>query len=873
MARRSEVDAELDDEVRDYFERARTDLVREGHSAEQAAHAARRKLGDADKVREEVRAYGWENTVEAVLRDLHHAARRLRRSPGFALVGVLTLALGIGASTAIVSVVEPILFAPLPYPEADRVVLLSDRVQDGTPLDATYGTYIELAQRSRSFEGLAVANHWQPALTGADEPERLDGDQVSVDYFRVLGIAPAFGRNFDAADDARGGPPVAIVSAELAKRRFGSGRAALEQRIVLDGNEYTVIGIMPEGFENVLSPTAEVWAPLRYRAHAPFQTTEWGHHLRMIGRLAQGISLEQARREILAIGRTPAAQFPRPSWASLQNGLLVEAMQAAVTSSVRPMLLAVLGAVLLLLAIVCVNVTHLLLARGAERRSEIAMRAALGAARGRLFRQLLTESLLLALLGGAAGLGAAAAGVRVLLALAPAGIPRVDSVRLDMPAFLFALALTMFVGLAVGLAPALRGTRADLRAALQAGRRATGGAPHVLGRALVVAQVALAVVLLASAGLLLRSVERLLGIPPGFDASHVLTMQVVESGHRYDSGRLLQVFRQALDAVHGLPGVTDAAFTSQLPLSGDDEGYGVLFESVAKADRSETDAALRYAVTPGWFRTMRIPLLQGRLLGTEDRPGGPEALLISESFAKRRFGLQSPIGQRVRLGPEIGRRDRPWDVVVGVVGDVKQTSLALGPPDAFYVAMGQWSWVDTVQSLVVRTQGDAATLVPAVEQAIWSVDPTAPITRVATMNRLLAASEAERRFALTVFGAFAVAALVLAAIGLYGVLAVGVAERTREIGVRSALGASPGGILAHVLRQGMSLTGLGIVIGLAGAAAATRALASLLFGVTPLDPLTYACVIALLAAVSIAACWVPARRAARVDPSITLRSE
>jgi putative ABC transport system permease protein len=541
---------------------------------------------------------------------------------------------------------------------------------------------------------------------------------------------------------------------------------------------------------------------------------------------------------------------------------------------VRPTLLAILGAVLMLLAIACVNVTNLLFARGAERSGELAMRAALGAARPRLVRQLLTESLLLALVGGAAGLGVAAACVRALLALAPPELPRIDAVGIDAPAFLFALALTTFVGLAVGLAPALRGTGGPLRSAMGAGARATSAGRQLLRRALVVTQVALALVLLVSAGLLLRSVARLLTSTPGFDASHVLTMQVVTSGSRARSNaELLAFFQQALDAVRAVPGVREAAFTSQLPLSGDSDTYGPVFESAPSDDPDGDPSAFRYAVTPDWFRAMAIPLLRGRLLDSRDRPGAPESVLISESFAKHRFGARDPLGQRVRFGPETAGSGRPWDVIVGIVGDVKQTSLALGPPDAFYVAMGQWPWVDPVQSLVVRTEVDAAGLAPAVRRAVWSVDPTPPIVRVATMDRLLAASEARRRFALTVFAAFALAALLLAALGLYGVLAGSVVERRRELGVRSALGASPGGLLAHVVRQGMTLTALGIAIGVGAAAAVTRMLATLLFGVTPLDPLTYACVIALLSAISAAACWAPAWRAARVDPAITLRED
>lgn len=388
-------------------------------------------------------------------------------------------------------------------------------------------------------------------------------------------------------------------------------------------------------------------------------------------------------------------------------------------------------------------------------------------------------------------------------------------------------------------------------------------------RALVIAEVALALVLLVSAGLLLRSLQRLFAIDPGFDGAHLLTMQVQEAGRRFDSDEArARFFTQALEAVRQVPGVSDAAFTSQLPLSGDFESYGVEFE----ANPNETaEAGFRYAVSPGYFQAMKIPLRRGRLLDEGDRAGAPAAVLLSESFAKRKFGAKDPLGQRVRVGPSIGRADAPWGMIVGVVGDVKQTSLALSEADAFYTSSTQWAWVDNVQSLVVRTRGDAATLAPAVRSAVWSVDKDQPIVRVATMEKLLAASEAQRRFALILFEAFALVALV--ATGIYGVLSGSVTERLREIGVRLALGASRGDILGLVVRQGMTLAVLGIAIGLAGAIAASQALITLLFGISRLDPFTYLGVVALLLGVSGVACWMPARRAAQVDPASTLRAE
>ncbi|MCC6202982.1 MAG: ABC transporter permease [Gammaproteobacteria bacterium] len=816
---------------------------------------------------------------DTLLHDLRYASRSLSRTPGFSLTVVLTLALGLGASTAIFSAVYPILFEPLPYSEAHRVVTLTDRTRDGAPLDVAYGTYLELVTRSRSLEALAVSHAWRPALAGSGEPEQLVGNWVSANYFRALGVAPALGRDliatdFDPSGAETGAPQVAIVSDGFAKRRFGGAAAVVGRTIRLDGVLHTVIGIMPSEFENVLAPEAEVWAPLQYRAQTSFESREWGHSLRMIGRLAPGMSIEQARDEISAIAGTPVAELPRPRHATLEHGLAIESLLRSITAGARPLLLAILGAVLLLLVIACANVTNLLLARGIGRRAELAVRAALGAARPRLLGQLLTESLMLAALGGAAGLGVAMVCIDGIVALAPVHLPRVTAVRLNAAGFLFAAALTTLVGLGVGLIPALRGTRSDVHFHLKSGLRATAGSHALLRRGIVVTEVALALVLLVSAGLVLRSVERLLATSPGFNAANVMTLQIVASGRQFESqNETLRYFQTMLEAVGAVPGVRGVALTNQVPLSGDYDAYGVRFESETLSYAGTGEGALRYVVTPEWFRTLQIPLIEGRLLDAQDQPTAPGAVVISESFAKRRFGDRSAIGERVRIGPDNLTPERPWRTVVGVVGDLKQTSLARASQDAFYVPLGQWPWVDVAPSLVVRTAGDPLTFVPAVKEAIWSVDSSPALERIASLETLLAASAADRRFARTVLALFATAALALAILGLYGVLATHVLERTHEIGLRAAIGASPGRVLTLILRQGMTLAASGIAIGLGGAAVATRALENLLYGITALDPLTYACVAALLFAVAAIACWIPALRAIRLDPLRALREE
>lgn len=805
--------------------------------------------------------------MENLLHDLRYALRQLRKAPGFACAAIVILALGIGGTSAIFSTLNPILFEPLPYPHASRIMMIWYADEDGVRSPQTFHTYRELVERNRSFEAIAVMKTWQPTLVGADQPERIDGQQVSAAYFRALGVTPALGRDFQPFDDVFHGPKVVILSDGLWRRRFGGDASILQHQIKLDDETYTVIGVMPSAFDNVLAPSAEAWSPLQYNTGniASIETREWGHHLRMVGRVRAGVSQKQARSDLAWIAGTPVVEFPRPRWAAMKQGLIADLLQDDITRGVRPALLAVFGAVILVLLIACVNVTNLLLARGTQRRGEIAMRAALGAAPARLTRQLVTESLLLSILGGALGMVVTEAGVRLLVALSPPGLPRVNAIQVDGAVFAFAFGVTIIIGLAVGLIPAMHTSRGDLLRASQQSSQRTAGDHQRTRRAFVVAEVALALILLVSAGLLLHSMRRLLAVSPGFETSARLTMQVQTYGRKYDDDRIChQFFASALDAVRAVPGVTAAAFTSQLPLSGDSDVYGAKFEG----DAPEIGYAVyRYAVTPGYFDALNIPLRRGRLLDDHDTSNTPPVMLISESLAKRRFPNQDPIGTRVHVG---GLVNSPMFTIVGVVGDVRQMSLALGDTDAVYAPTTQWHWADGTLSLVVRARGNAADLI---KNAIWSVDRDQPIVRVAMMDELLAASAAERRFVLIMFEAFGLVALILAATGVYGVLSGSVAERTREIGVRSALGASRRSILTLVLRQGMTLTGFGVLIGLAGALTATEALGALLFGVSRLDPLTYTGVIGVLAVVSVIASGVPAWRAARIDPIVALRYE
>ncbi|MDT7603530.1 MAG: putative transport system permease protein [Acidobacteriota bacterium] len=800
--------------------------------------------------------------MNTLLHDVRYAARILAKNPGFTLVAVLTLALGIGTSTAIFSAVNPVLFEPLPYPHADRLAVISEMNTDGSRNPGTFGMYRGLSERNHSFEAVAVFKAWQPTMTGTDEAERFDGQRVSAGYFRALGAAPALGRDFQASDDQLGGPDVVIISDGLWRRRFGGDSKIIGRQVTLDDKPYTVVGVMPDGFENVLASSADLWSPLQYDLSLG---SAWGHHLHTVGRLRAGVSLAQATQEIDALGQTVLRE-QHPETYGPNVRFVASSLQGEITGAVKPALVAVLAAVALLLLIACVNVTNLLLARASRRRGEFAVRAALGAGRARLVRQMLTESLLLSLAGGAVGLLVATFGVDALRALSPAELPRAGAISVDGAVFVFALGVTTLVGLAVGLIPAMHASRGALSVELEQSSRRSSGGHQMTRRVLVVAEVSLALVLLVGAGLLWRSLERLFAISPGFDSSHLLTMQVHTAGRRFDKETNDQFFAQALEAVRQVPGVTSAAFTSQLPLSGDDDEYGARFEG---DDPRTAHNVFRYAVSPGYFETVGIPLRHGRLLDAHDAAGAQPALVISESLARSTFPDQDPVGKRVHVGPP----DRPWFTVVGVVVDVKQASLSVSQTDAVYITPEQWYFTDDTMSLVARTRGDAASLAPSIRSAIRSVDKDQPIMRVATMDSLLAATAAARRFALTLFEAFGLVALVLAGVGIYGVLSGSVAERTHEIGIRIALGAQLRDIFRLVVGQGLRLALVGVAIGLAGAFAVTRLMSSLLFGVSATDPVTFFLVASLLTVVALLASYIPARRASKVDPMVALRYE
>lgn len=808
-----------------------------------------------------------DSLVQTLLSDIRYGLRQLLGSPSFTALAVLTLALGIGATTAVFSVINPVLLRPLPYPHPERLMTVSELGDDGEGTNTGYATFLDVRRLATTFDAIAVMSSWQPSLQGGAEAERLDGQRVTREFFSVLGVRPGLGRDFTPAENIRGQHHVVILSHGLWQRRFGGDPSLVGRPITLNGIAYTVIGIMPGSFESLLSPTAQLWAPLAYETDLPWACRTC-RHLRMVGRLKEAVEPERAKRELDLISARMVAEHPTEY---SRPGMLVVPLQTRLTRDVRPALLAVLGAVGFVLLIACANVSSLLLGRAMQREGEFAIRSALGAGRRRVVRQLLTESVLLGLLGGLCGVLLAWWGVKGLTALGSASLPRLQAIRIDLGVLAFSAALSLSSGLLFGLIPALATARPDLFTALRPGGRHTGQKRRRVARAiLVMGEVALALMLLVGAGLLLRSLQRLLDVDPGFEPRQLLTMEVQTTGPRYENDDAVRAFFvRAREAIRVLPGIEQAGWTSQLPLGGNFDRYGVTIEGKPLPNPADAPSADRYAVSPGYLEAMRIPLKRGRMLSADDARDHPAVVLINESFARQDWPGGDPLGVRV----QIGGPQAPWRTIVGVVGDVHHVSLDERQAPQIYVPEAQWLGADGAMVLAARTRGEPAAMAAAVRTAIRSVDGDLPILHVATMQAVVANTAEQRRFALVLFQGFALVALLLAGAGIYGVLASSVTARTREIGIRSALGASRSGLLRLVIKQGLLLTLAGMSAGVVGALLLTRFLQGLLFGVGAQDPPTFVGVVAVLGVVALIACLAPALRATRVSPLEALRSE
>ena len=799
--------------------------------------------------------------------DLKHGLRLLRRAPAFAVLSVLTLALGIGATTAIFSVADPVLFQALPYPHPERLVIVGERDADGTMSNVGFLTYRDFVREARTIERAAAMGSWQVTLDDHGAPERVSGQRVSASFFSVLGVRPALGRDFNLDEDAPSTNSVVILSHGLWERRYGGDSSVVGHTISINGVPYLVAGVLPASFESVLASDAEIWRVLGYDASLPYACRTC-RHLRVIARVRTGATPASAAMELSALSARLVREYPKEYPAA---GAIVVPLGDATMSAARPVLWAVLGASALVLLIATANVANLQLARAMRREEEFAIRVALGAGRRRLTAQLLAEGLLLALVGGAAGLLVAKLTLGMLVARLPETMPRLSAIGLDRTALMVGAAITLLLGVAIGLVPAMRDDRAELGHSLRGGQRLTGGRRHVARAALVVAEVALALMLLVGAGLLARSLVRLMSVNTGFDANHLLTLETQATGPKYaDNNAVYLNHERVLATLRQLPGVTRVATVSQLPLGGNLDMYGVNAEDKPLANPELAPYADRYAVSPDYLGTMGIAIRRGRAFADADNSEkAPLVAIVSAGLASRIWPGEDPIGKRVHIGGP----NPPWRTVVGVAADIHHRALDVTESSQFYVPERQWQFADNVVAVVVRTQGDPTSVARAARAAVQSVDQTQPVTAVTTMEQVVSTSTAQRRLALMLFGAFASLALVLAVAGIYGVLAGAVAERTREIGVRSALGATPGAILRMIVVQGMRLAVAGLAIGLAGALSLGRLLQSLLYGIDAADPLTLGGVALLLAAVALAACVLPAIRALGVDPITALRTE
>ncbi len=805
--------------------------------------------------------------MQNLWQDLRYGARMLMKQPGFTLIAVVTLALGIGATTAIFSVVNAVLLQSLPYREADRLVAVSLNDNDGEVGNTGYATFLDWQARANSFEPLALIRSWGGVLTGQGDAEAVRGLRVTPDYFKLLGVAPFLGRDFRSEENRPDTRFVLVISHGLWQRRFDADPNIVGKPLVFSGQTFTVVGVMPQGFEDLLAANfyqpAEVWGPLGYDVTQSFACRSC-QHLKAFGRLKDGVTLEQARAEMNALAA--ALKQEHPTTYSVASAV-VFGLQDELTKGIRPALYLLLIAVNVLLLIACANVANLLLAHATDRAREMAVRAALGAGRFRIIRQLLVESLLLAGLGAAVGMILAVWGVDVLMALKPATILKLQTVTIDGRVLTFAAVVSALTGVLFGLAPAWQASKPDLQLALKSSDR-TVSAGGRLRNVFVVSEIALALVLLAGAGLLLKSFVQLLNVKPGFETGNLLTMMIPATGTRYNEDEpTRQLYQELVARVSALPGVEAAGVVSNLPLSGNGDRIGFHIETKPQPNPADAPSVERYSITPDYLRTMHIGLLRGRGFTAQDSSDAPLVVLISQSTAQRFWPNEDPLGQRVRLGGGEGR----WRTIIGIVPDVLHQGLEDGPDVQAYVPHAQW--VDGSMRLAVRTAADSNSVLAAIRREVKAVDPELSLSQIFTMEQLVTRTTGQRRFTLLLAGVFAALALLLAGLGIYSVIACSVAQRTRELGIRMALGAQTGDVLRLVIRQGMRLALIGTSLGLIAAWGVTRLMKSLLFNVSATDPLTFAAIAGLLILVALFACWIPARRATKVDPVIALRTE
>ena len=808
--------------------------------------------------------------MRGLLGDLRHATRRLRRSPGFTATALLTVALGVGATTAMFSAVHGVLLKPLPYPEPDQLVMIrgASKALPGRPGVISYPDYLDWKRQARSFEGLAALFPFDLALAGPAGPERLAGARVTASFFTVLRVTPALGRLFPEDVDGPGRERV-VVLADALWRRLGADPALIGGTLALDGDRYAVMGVLPASFRPPREiERAEVFEPLALEGGA---LEERGNRfLVAIGRLRSGVSVAQGRADLAQVALRLEKEHPDHDAGS---GAMVESLHADTVGELRRPLLVLMGAVGFLLLIACTNTANLVLPRALARRREVAVRAALGAGRARLVRELLTESVLLGLLAGAAGVALAYLGLQALASLAPKPMPRLQDMALDGRVLGFSLAVSLLTGAAFGLFPALSASRADLRTALHDSGRSPAPARHRGARLLVVAEIALSLVLLAGAGLLLESFRRLLSIDPGFDPEGVLTVATSLPPARYPRpDQRAGFYAEIVERLSARPGILSAAAITALPVGGGSTiATRFTVEGRAALPPGQRPRADFNAVTDGYFRTLRIPVRKGRVFTDADRRGSPAVSIVNEALVAEVFPGEDPVGQRLRIGVSTDAGDPETFEVVGVVADVRPFGWVGPVRPQIYVPHAQQSW--PFMSLVVRTSGDAGALAGLVRRELAALDPEQPAPDVRPLSALASDALAPNRFVLALLGAFALLGLSLATVGVYGVVAGAVERRTGEIGLRLAVGADSRDVLVMVMSHAARLAAAGVGLGLLAALALTRVMKALLFGVSATDPCTFGAVAAVLIAATLLASYLPARRASRLDPARVLREE
>ncbi len=807
--------------------------------------------------------------MESLFKDIRYGLRSLLKHPTFTAISIVTLALGIGANSAIFSVVNAVVLRPLPYQDSERLTMLWTTKDANLEQPFSFADYNDLKSQAKSFSAIGAASPlWSFTLTGNGEPEPIQGMYFSASMFELLNVVPEKGRVFTADEDRTGGPPVVIISRALWERRFGGDPNVIGKPMAISGTTATIVGIMPAQFQ-FLDPAAELWVPLWQNQFA--SSARQVRLLSVAGRLNDGVQTTEANAELTNIAQRLESAYPD---SNRGVSLRVVPLHAQVTGKVRPALLLLFGAVGLVLLIACANIVNLMLVRSAARRREIAVRAALGAGRLRLLRQLLTESITLSLIGGAAGVLIGSWGVNALLALNPIPIPSYNKIGVDMTVLAFTLVASVVTGVVFGLAPAWQSLRVDLNSALKEGGRGAvaESGQRRLSSLLVITEMAMAMVLLIGAGLLLRSFAHLLDVKPGFTTENLLTMQIGLPNVAYQEPQKRAAFMQQLEtSLRGAPEVASVGFVTRLPLMSTLNNItsymAIEGREVPAGERPEID--FRRAST-GYFQTMGIPLLSGRLVTEQDVTNGSRFVLINEAMAKRFWPGEDPVGKRISTMVSSGQQI-PWQTIVGVVGNVRHLGLDVEPrPEIYYHTNTSPPFGPVV---VIRTTSDPTRLISIARAKVRELDRDVPISNVNTMEQLVAQSVAQRRFGMFLLGTFALLALLLAGIGIYGVVSYSVTQRTQEIGVRMALGASATDVLKMVLRNGMSLALIGVGLGLVGAFGLTRLMSRLLFEVTPTDVTTFALVSIGLISVALLACYLPARRAMKVDPLEALRYE